>query len=72
MKSKVADISNLSNTKWGGAITAAAFLAEFIDKKQDWMHIDIAPRMESVEGDNLAHGATGEPVYLLTKLAERV
>ncbi len=72
MKSKVADISNLSNVRWGGAITAAAFLSEFLDKDQDWMHIDIAPRMEAVEGDNLAHGATGEPVYLLTKLADRV
>lgn len=72
MKSKVADISNLSSNRWGGAITAAAFLSEFLDDGQDWMHIDIAPRMESVDGDNLAHGATGEPVYLLTKLADRV
>jgi len=72
VKSKVADISNLGSSKWGGAITAGIFLAAFIDKGQDWMHIDIAPRMESVEGDNLAHGATGEPVYLLTKLAQRV
>ncbi len=72
MKSKVADISNLGNVRWGGAITAAAFLSEFLDKDQDWMHIDIAPRMEAVDGDNLAHGATGEPIYLLTKLADRV
>ncbi len=72
VKSKVADISNLGSSKWGGALTAGIFLAAFIDKGQDWMHIDIAPRMESVDGDNLAHGATGEPIYLLTKLAERV
>ena len=71
MKSKVADISNLSGTKWGGAITAGAFLSEFIEKNQDWLHIDIAPRMESVEGDNLAHGATGEPIYLLTRMVEK-
>ncbi len=70
MKSKVADLSNISSAKYGGAITAAAFLSEFVDKKQKWIHIDIAPRMESVESDNLAHGATGEPIYLLTKLAE--
>ena len=72
VKSKVADISNLGSSKWGGALTAGIFLAAFIDKGQDWMHIDIAPRMESVDGDELAHGATGEPVYLLTKLAEKV
>ncbi len=69
MKSKVADISNLSDTHWGGAITAGAFLSEFIEKGQDWLHIDIAPRMESVDGDNLAHGSTGEPVYLLARMA---
>ncbi len=70
MESKVADLSNISNCAGGGAITAAAFLGEFLNKDQDWMHIDISPRMKSVKGDNLAHGATGEPIYLLTKLIQ--
>lgn len=40
-KSEVADISNISSTKYGGAITAALFLEEFVDNKP-WVHLDIA------------------------------
>ncbi len=44
--SDVADISNLGKSRYGGAITAAMFLREFVgerDGKQiPWIHIDIA------------------------------
>jgi len=40
-KSEVADISNIPSTRWGGAITAALFLEEFVDNKP-WIHLDIA------------------------------
>jgi len=40
-KSDVADISNIPSTRMGGAITAALFLEEFVDKKP-WVHLDIA------------------------------
>ena len=36
-----------------------------------WVHIDMAPRMVSIEGDYLAKGAAGEPVRLLMKLLEQ-
>ncbi len=44
LKSDVADISNLSSSKWGGAITAGLFLSEFIEEKykNKWLHLDIA------------------------------
>lgn len=38
---KVADIKNVGEGRWGGAITAAKFLEEFVDGK-DWVHLDIA------------------------------
>jgi leucyl aminopeptidase len=37
----VADISNLSSSRYGGAITAGLFLREFVGKKS-WAHLDIA------------------------------
>ena len=41
LKSKIADMTNLG-TPYGGAITAALFLSEFVDKKKPCAHIDIA------------------------------
>ncbi|KAL6984910.1 Leucine aminopeptidase 2, chloroplastic [Sarracenia purpurea var. burkii] len=41
MKSGVADMVN-TGSRQGGAITAALFLKQFVDKKVQWMHIDLA------------------------------
>lgn len=41
IKSKIADIKNIGN-KFGGTITAAAFLEKFIEKDINWTHLDIA------------------------------
>lgn len=38
---KIADIKNVGEGRWGGAITAAKFLEEFVDGKP-WAHLDIA------------------------------
>jgi leucyl aminopeptidase len=40
-KSDVADVKNVGG-KWGGAITAAKFLENFVDSKIPWAHIDLA------------------------------
>ncbi len=40
-KSEVADVKNLGG-RWGGAISAAKFLENFVDKKIPWAHLDIA------------------------------
>ncbi|PIR47041.1 MAG: leucyl aminopeptidase [Candidatus Vogelbacteria bacterium CG10_big_fil_rev_8_21_14_0_10_45_14] len=65
IKSNFADIANLGKKeKAGGATTGGIFLAHFA-KGTPWMHIDMAPRMESQDFDNLAFGATGYGVQLL-------
>ncbi len=38
---KVADIKNVGDGRWGGAITAAKFLQEFV-RDRPWAHLDIA------------------------------
>ncbi len=38
---KVADIKNVGEGRWGGAITAAKFLEEFVQSRP-WAHLDIA------------------------------
>ena len=48
LESKVADISNIGGDSYGGAITAALFLDEFVSKKTDWVHMDTM-------GYNLSH-----------------
>ena len=42
IKSPVADVINSTGTRYGGAITAAMFLENFVDKKTPWIHLDIA------------------------------
>ncbi len=66
------DIANIpsGDSKYGGSINGGTFLAHFA-KDMRWAHIDMAPRMTSVNSDKLAKGATGEPVRLLVKIAEK-
>ena len=39
--SKVADISNTSSSPYGGCITAALFLKDFVDPDVPWVHFDL-------------------------------
>jgi leucyl aminopeptidase len=41
LESSVADISSISESPHGGAITAALFLSEFVEKGTPWAHFDI-------------------------------
>jgi len=66
-KSEVADIKNTGG-KYGGAITAAKFLAEFAGDTP-WVHLDIAgTSMSEKERNYLVKGATGVPVRTLVNL----
>ncbi len=38
--SQIADLTNNSESPYAGAITAALFLAEFMSKDRDWIHLD--------------------------------
>jgi leucyl aminopeptidase len=67
-KSEIADIKNTGN-RYGGAITAALFLAEFVGNTP-WVHIDIAGTAFSTkESGYIVKGATGVGVRILVDLA---
>ena len=67
-KSDIADIKN-SAGRWGGAITAAQFLAEFIEDTP-WVHLDIAgPFLSDKDRTYIVKGATGVAVRTLVNLA---
>jgi len=69
--SDIADIKNIGK-RYGGAITAAMFLREFVGDTP-WVHLDIAgPSFADRAGDYWPKGATGTPVralvgYVLSK-----
>ena len=66
-KSDVADIKNVGG-RYGGAITAAQFLAEFVGDTP-WVHLDIAgTSLSDKERAYLVKGATGVPVRTLVNL----
>ena len=69
IKGTFGDWANIGKTKYGGAITAAVFLWQWA-KGYPWVHLDIAPRMTTIEGEYLAKGAAGAPVRLLVRLLE--
>ncbi len=65
LKSEFADINNMSSTRYGGAITAALFLSEFVEDTP-WAHIDIAgPAYSKKAGDYCGAGGSGFGVRLL-------
>lgn len=59
LKSEVADLKNVTGKKYGGAITAALFLQEFVDKVP-WAHLDIAgPAWQEKGTDLIPKGGSG-------------
>ena len=73
IKGSLGDWTNIHNkdSRYGGAIYAAIFLHQFI-KGTKWLHIDMAPRMVSMSGENLASGALGTPVRALFNFIESI
>ena len=64
--SEIADIKNIGK-RYGGAITAAMFLREFVGDVP-WVHLDIAgPAFAERAGDYWPKGATGSPVRALVR-----
>ncbi len=71
-KSEVADIANIPSSRYGGAVTAALFLEEFVDNKP-WVHMDIAGPAFSSKGSDLGpKGATGFGVRMILRLLEKL
>ncbi len=67
IRSNVADVRNAGKDRWGGAITAALFLAEFVGDIP-WAHLDVAgPAFPEKAGDYWPNGATGVPARTLVQ-----
>ena len=72
LKSDFADINNMGTTRWGGAITAALFLSEFVSDTR-WAHIDIAgPAYIKKENAYCPAGGTGFGVRLICDIIEQL
>ncbi|MEO8270182.1 MAG: leucyl aminopeptidase, partial [Aureliella sp.] len=72
IQSKVADIKNVGEGRWGGAITAAKFLQEFVGTTP-WAHLDIAgPAFYDSPKNFMDGGGTGVMVRTLVELVENV
>ena len=72
IKSKIADMRNVSNKPGAGAITAGIFLQKFVEKTP-WAHIDIAgTAYDMPEKSYRPEGATGFGVKLLWHWLKRM
>lgn len=71
LKSTVADMTNCATVPFGGAITAALYLQEFVNKDTDWVHFDVmAFNIRALSGRPLGGEAFGIRAvfdYLQTK-----
>lgn len=71
ISSPVADIKNVGDGRWGGAITAAKFLERFVGDVP-WVHVDIAgPSFSDRASGWLDGGASGCFVPTLVALTQR-
>ncbi|MDX4048294.1 leucyl aminopeptidase [Aliarcobacter skirrowii] len=75
IKSEIADVCNISNTRYGGAITAGMFLDNFIyeENKNRWVHFDIAGPafVEKAWGYN-PYGASGTGVRMAVEFIKNL
>ncbi len=72
LKAEIADMKNIG-TRWGGAITAALFLKNFVKEDIPWVHIDIAgPSVKEEPLGFLGKGAKGFGVKTLVELIKRL
>jgi leucyl aminopeptidase len=69
IRSSVADIKNVGEGRWGGAITAAKFLEEFV-RQRPWVHLDIAgPAFLETPRSWIDAGGSGALVRTLVEVA---
>ena len=67
LKSDIADMKN-TGIRWGGAITAALFLQEFVRPGLSWAHLDIAgPAFGEKDYSYLSKGGSGYGVRTLLR-----
>jgi leucyl aminopeptidase len=71
LRSNFADMSNCSDSGFGGAISAALFLESFVDQKA-WAHLDIFAWRDGVNGAYSESGGSGQSVLMLAAFLKRV
>lgn len=72
LKTEIADIKNIGK-RWGGALTGAIFLKEFVPDEIPWVHADIAgPAVKEEPLGHLGKGAKGFGVKTLYFTAKRL
>jgi len=68
LKSEIADVKNISSTRYGGAINGALFLQEFAPKGVPWAHLDIAgPAFAEKDAPLTPKGGTGFGVRMILR-----
>jgi len=75
IKSEMADICNISNKPYGGAITAGLFLDAFIkeENKDKWLHFDIAGSAYTESPwDCNVYGGTGAGVRFMSNFIKNI
>ena len=67
LDSRVADIANVTNHRFGGMLAAGIFLREFVAEGVPWAHVDIAGPAFNTGGPHgyTPKGGTGQPVRTL-------
>jgi leucyl aminopeptidase len=72
IESDIADLKNISGSRYGGAITAAVFLSQYVGEAA-WAHLDIAgpARWRETAGEQVK-GASGVAVRTLIELAREL
>ncbi|KAF0718132.1 hypothetical protein As57867_001868, partial [Aphanomyces stellatus] len=72
LKGSQSDSRSMGKDRYGGAITAAAFLQQFVEKDVKWAHVDIAgPSNYSAARSYMPKGATGFGVQVLFDFLKR-
>jgi leucyl aminopeptidase len=71
LKTTVADCKNTGSGRWGGGITAALFLKQWVPKGQKWIHCDIAgPGCKEKASGCFGKGAKGFGVKTIVAMAK--
>lgn len=72
LQSRTADINNISSSPYGGSITAAKFLQNFV-KCSSWAHLDIAGVMDDTTSMSyLCKGMSGRPTRSIIEALKKL
>ncbi|MBB4855659.1 leucyl aminopeptidase [Mycobacteroides chelonae] len=74
LKSKVADLANVTNHRYGGMLAAGHYLREFVADGVQWAHIDVAGPAYNTGGPwgYTPKGGTGVPVRTIFGVLEDI